>query len=159
MQLQKVNIIDQYIPGTAVLEKIGNIAFFDDRDPKLITNFDVDGCKPNNCEIIGTQILRLTNRKKEECTLQLTSEKAVKRWYEEITQMAALMKNEQDVVLQRASTLQLDQSTDSSSVNQEEFHDASEEINNDLIKFQFEFTAPKICLQLNTPAKGTKEEW
>ena len=31
-QLSNQSIIDQYLPGTAVLEKIGNLAFFDDRD-------------------------------------------------------------------------------------------------------------------------------
>lgn len=39
---------------------------------------------------------------------------------------------------------------------EDEFHDARENfiVDNELIKFQFEFTAPKICLQLNTPKRG-----
>ena len=92
--LLKNNIIDQYIPGTILLEKIGNIAFFDDRDSSWVTNFHIDGCLQNNCEIVGEQMLRMTNKEKEECVLQLTSEKAAKRWFEEVTELAKKLKTE-----------------------------------------------------------------
>lgn len=63
-QLSNSSIIDQYLPGTAVLEKTGNLAFFDDRDASYVSNFDIDGCFDSaNCEIIGL-ILQLKNRHK-----------------------------------------------------------------------------------------------
>jgi hypothetical protein len=63
-QLSNQSIIDQYLPGTAVLEKIGNLAFFDDRDASYVSNFDIDGCYDKaNCEIIGLT-LQLKNRHK-----------------------------------------------------------------------------------------------
>lgn len=63
-----------------MLEKTGNLAFFDDRDASYVTNFDLDGCFDSaNCEIIGLT-LQLKNRHKSECKLKLTSEKAAKRW-------------------------------------------------------------------------------
>lgn len=88
------NIVDQYVPGTILIEKVGNIAFFDDRDSSLVTNFDIDGCLPNNCEIVGGQILKLTNKEKKKCELKLTSEKAAQRWYQEVTELAQKLQAE-----------------------------------------------------------------
>ena len=67
--LQKVNIIDQYFAGTAVLEKTGNLVFFDERDVSCTSEFDIDGCNVESCcELVGS-ILRLKNKKSLECYL------------------------------------------------------------------------------------------
>ncbi len=40
--------------------------------------------------------------------------------------------------------------------SKDEFHDAAESFN-EIVKLQFEFSAPKICLQLNTTLKDGRE--
>lgn len=53
--------------------------------------------------------------------------------------------------------MSLNMDAEESKDEEDEFHDARENnfaVDNELIKFQFEFTAPKICLQLNTPKRG-----
>lgn len=68
-QLNKSAIIDQYSPGVAVLERVGNLAFFDDRDSSKVTNFDIEGCHlETNCEITGS-LIRLINKHSAECLL------------------------------------------------------------------------------------------
>lgn len=42
------------------------------------------------------------------------------------------------------------------SIDEEGFHDAAESLN-ELVKFQFEFSAPKICLQLDTQLRDGSE--
>lgn len=98
-QLNKANIIGQYSKGVAVLEKVGNLAFFDERDFSYVTNFDIEGClSQENCETIG-QVLRLINKHGAEYMLVLNSEKAAKRWQLEIMDLAKQVKEELDTVL------------------------------------------------------------
>lgn len=101
-QLNKSAIIDQYAMGVAVLEKVGNLAFFDDRNASNVTNFDVEGCHEEaKCEIIGS-VLRLVNKNNAECLLLLNSEKAAERWQQEIMAVAKMVKDETDTFMQRA---------------------------------------------------------
>lgn len=61
-------------------------------------------------------------------------------------QIALKVKQEQDTFLKRGFTMANDYERHSEvSIDEEGFHDAADSLN-ELVKLQFEFSAPKICL-------------
>jgi hypothetical protein len=136
--LNKTSLLSQFTQRVAVLEKVGNLAIFDERDPSNPLDFDVDGCLDEaHCELSGT-MLRLVNKHRVECTLQLSSQKTAERWQHEVREIAMLVKKETDTALRRAE-----------SVGEEEKKQEEQQHDNAVL-LQFEFSAPDVCLLLNT---------
>jgi len=102
-------------------------------------------------------VLRLINKDKKSCVIQLTSEKAAKRWQSEVIHVGKFIQ-EQTEARKRPAIADAQSEVDNSmSIDEGQFHDASEAINEKIL-LQFEFSAPKICLQLDTP-KIDGSEW
>jgi hypothetical protein len=149
---QKLNIIDQYVQVTAVLDSMGTISFFETRDNSLTRTFEIEGCVSDQlCEVVGTT-LRLQNKLNQECIIQTSTEKGALNWQQEIIAVASHIKVETDTALHRMSSAAKDNDDEDGN-----FVDASD-TSFSTVKLQFEFKAPRVSLQLNTTGSNG-EAW